>query len=625
VSRELAPRFVAVAWASAVAAIVVAVAEADGGYGLTSRTVVTVTAWGLLMLAVGFGVARMPVGPARVCCALFAGLAAWTLASATWASSSELALLEFDRVALYIGVLLLAVVAVPRCRLADGLFLAIVAIAVVSLTTRFFPHLIGAHRTTLPTAATRLSYPIGYWNGLGILVSFALPLALRGATISRSPATRAAAVAVLPIVACVVDLTSSRGAALTAATGTVAFLAATNRRWRALGALLAGSAGSAVAVAALVSRHALVDGPLASDLAVRQGRSAAVILLVCTAFSAVLYVAGERLLAPRNAPPAAVGLVLVALAVVAILVAAIASHPVRRFDDFKQPIPITQAGAGTHLLSGNGSGRWQFWGAAVDEFRAAPIWGRGAGSFPAWWAKHASFTYFVQNAHSLYLEVLGELGLIGLLLLVGAFAAGLVGCVAALRSTDGNLRVTIAGGTAVFASFLVGAGIDWIWQLAAVGIAGLAGLAVAIRAPARTEQKDRRLGAGVAVILVAWAVVCAAALPWLTAQRIGDSQAAVRRGDTAGARKTALDAKSLEPWAASPYVQLALVTESEGRLTEARRWIQDAIRRDHEDWRSWYVAARIERELGLAAQAAQSYARARALNPRSPIFASTPR
>ena len=33
--------------------------------------------------------------------------------------------------------------------------------------------------------------------------------------------------------------------------------------------------------------------------------------------------------------------------------------------------------------------------------------------------------------------------------------------------------------------------------------------------------------------------------------------------------KPALDAKSLEPWAASPYLQLALVAETEGRLTEA--------------------------------------------------------
>jgi O-antigen ligase len=626
VSRELAPRLVVAAGGLAIAASVFVLAAADGGYGLTSRTVVTVTVWGLLILSVGFGVARLPDRPARICCLMFAGFAGWTLLSAAWAASIELAVLEFDRVALYLGVLLLAIIAIPRRQLADGLFLGVVAIAVVSLTTRFFPHVIGARLTSLQAARTRLSYPVGYWNGLGILVSLAVPLALRGGTIQhRGPVSRGAAVSALPIIACVVYLTSSRGAALTAAAGIATFLLASARRWQALSALVAGSVGSAVMLAALIRHHTLIDGPLVSELAIRQGRVMALILVGCAALSAVLYIAADRLFASWSAPPTAVGRALVALTLVALGVLLVLSHPVKRFHDFKRPIPTTQAGTGAHLLSGNGSGRWQFWSSAVDEFRTAPIAGRGAGSFPAWWAKHASFTYFVQNAHSLYLEVLGDLGIVGLALLLGSFGAGFVGCVMALRSTGGDLRVTIAAGCAVFVSFLVGAAIDWIWQLPAVGMVGIAGLGVALRAPVRAEQKPSRLGVGVAVIAIGWAILIVAGVSWLTAQRISDSQAAVRHGDAAAARRSALDGKSLEPWAASPYVQLALVAELEGRFGEARRWIQGAIQRDPEDWRSWYLAARIERESGLPVEAARSYAQARSLNPRSPVFASTAR
>jgi hypothetical protein len=344
------------------------------------------------------------------------------------------------------------------------------------------------------------------------------------------------------------------------------------------------------------------------------------VLVAGATLSALIYAGGDLLVGSRSPPPA-LGRALVALGVIVLVLATVASHPVRRFDNFKRPIPTTQAGTGAHLLSGNGSGRWQFWASAVDEFRTAPVAGRGAGSFTAWWSQHATFTYFVQNAHSLYLEVLGELGLVGVLLLVGAFGAGLAACVTVLRSSQRELRTTVAAGTAVFVAFLVGAAVDWIWQLAAVGMVGLAGLALAIRAPATPQDGERRLGGGVALIAVAWVSVFAAALPWLTAQRIADSQAAVRRNDVAAAQNSALDAKSLEPWAASPYVQLALVAESEGRLAEAHHWIFAAIDRDNTDWRSWYLASRIEREAGLRGAAARSYARARKLNPRSPLFA----
>jgi Tfp pilus assembly protein PilF len=124
------------------------------------------------------------------------------------------------------------------------------------------------------------------------------------------------------------------------------------------------------------------------------------------------------------------------------------------------------------------------------------------------------------------------------------------------------------------------------------------------------------------MIAVGWAIVVVAAVSWLTAQKISDSQAAVRRGDAAAARRSALDAKSLEPWAASPYVQLALVAEEERRLGDARRWIRDAIRRDPEDWRSWYLAARIDRESGRPVAAARNYAHARSLNPRSVLWST---
>ena len=53
-------------------------------------------------------------------------------------------------------------------------------------------------------------------------------------------------------------------------------------------------------------------------------------------------------------------------------------------------------------------------------------------------------------------------------------------------------------------------------------------------------------------------------------------------------------ARSIQPWAASPYLQLALVQELGGRIDEAERSIETALANDRSDWRLWLVAARIQ-------------------------------
>jgi hypothetical protein len=107
----------------------------------------------------------------------------------------------------------------------------------------------------------------------------------------------------------------------------------------------------------------------------------------------------------------------------------------------------------------------------------------------------------------------------------------------------------------------------------------------------------------------------------LTGVEVNRSQAAARSGHLAAAREHAVAATRLEPWAATPRLQLALVEESAGDLAAARRTITAAISRDPENWQLWLVASRVENRLGRTAESARSKARARALNPRSSLLA----
>ncbi len=616
----------------ALAALAVFLVAFDGGgYAAESRGMLAVAVWWALAVGAVSGVlpwARLSAA-ALVAGTFLGALGTFALASSAWAASAELAVAEADRILLYAGVFLLAASSPGRWRpvIVDGLGAGCAAVGVLALVSRCFPDAISGDRLAefLPSASARLSYPVGYWNGLAILAALGVPLLLRAAVAGSSPGLRGLALAPVPALAAVVYLASSRGGAATAVLGAVAFCLLERRRWAAAGAVAAASAGAAAALAVLVARPELVDGPLGSDAAGDQGRSAAVLLLFVCLATGLVYGVGVCFV-PVPRPRRALVWPGIAVVVALGLAGIAAADPVEAFRTFKEPPgefsqprdDLVRA----HLLSGGGSGRWQFWDAAVEEFRSRPLAGRGAGSFEAWWAEHGSLAYFVRDAHSLYLELLGELGLIGLCLLLGAFAAGIVGGLRALRGTEGIARSGLAASAAAFLAYAFAAGIDWMWETTVVSLVGVGclGLLVARAAPREPAGPAVRAALGV----VALAVVVLQAVPLLAALELDESRAAVRSGERRAAREHALRARDLEPWASSPYLQLALVGEESGDLATARARIREALRRDGSDWRLWLVAARLDTKAGAIADARRELARAAELNPRSPVFANSP-
>src|SRR4029078_4251282 len=96
-----------------------------------------------------------------------------------------------------------------------------------------------------------------------------------------------------------------------------------------------------------------------------------------------------------------------------------------------------------------------------------------------------------------------------------------------------------------------------------------------------------------------------------------NSQAPVRGATAAGVRFEALAAKAVEPWAASPYLELGLLAEAQGRFTEASHWLDEEIERSRRDYTLWLTAARIAIRRGDPTAAKRDLAEARRLNPHS--------
>ena len=83
------------------------------------------------------------------------------------------------------------------------------------------------------------------------------------------------------------------------------------------------------------------------------------------------------------------------------------------------------------------------------------------------------------EAHSLYLETLTELGLVGASLLAAFLATAVAGVVRLARRRPSDPLLPAA--TAVLVAFALHAGIDWDWEMPAVTVVPLLLLAAVFR------------------------------------------------------------------------------------------------------------------------------------------------
>lgn len=608
------------------------VGYAHGIYGVESRSTVGIVVWWTVALGVGLGLwsaVRLPRA-AFLAGGLLAAFTLLTLVSASWASSAERAFDDFARDAVYVGVFTLVVLVSSRGQLGrwvDGIALGATAVALIGLASRLIPEVVHQESAygSLPGDRTRLSQPIGYWNGLAVLTGIAVILLLRMSVTARSLVIRALAVAVLPALAGVIYLTSSRTSVFSASAGLLVVFILARRRWAILASLLPAALGSFAAVKLLIDRKELVDGPLGSSVAHTQGHEAALGIVLICALVGVVFAIGDIVIRPRVTitPRAQRALLVLGLAAVAATIAA--SNPVQRFDTFRNLSPEASAGAvgtgalRTHFFSVAGNGRWQLWTAAYHEFKSHPALGGGSGSFQSWWQRDRSFPLFVKDAHSMYFEVLAELGVVGLLLVVGFIGTGIASAVRrVLGSADRETFAALAG---AFVAFGVALAADWMWELPGVALVGITLLALVTGRATAREDRERRLPRAAApvvrsvVVAVALAAIALEGLPMLTHLKLDSSRAAVREDRLSDAIALALDAWALEPWASTPYLQLSLLQEDRGNLHAARAWIRASIARDRDDWLLWVIRARIETKSGQIKAARSSLAEARRLNP----------
>jgi tetratricopeptide (TPR) repeat protein len=172
-----------------------------------------------------------------------------------------------------------------------------------------------------------------------------------------------------------------------------------------------------------------------------------------------------------------------------------------------------------------------------------------------------------------------------------------------------------------FVVFLAYAGIDWMWELGAIGTLALGGIAVAGAGGFdRFGAEPLRLWLRVVLVGVALAAAISQVPGLVSTERIRASETQLADGNPAKAKDLADEAIDAEPWSGSAYAARALALESAGELAGARGAVNDAIDRDRYDWRQYLLLARIDARLGDRGGVDAALKEARRLAPLSPYL-----
>jgi O-antigen ligase len=553
-----------------------------------------------------------------------------TLASGAWSHSTSRALIEFDRAWMYLLVLVLFGTLRPRRAnlrlLIWGIVVGASAVCLAGLTSRVLPHV---WPTSPGVANERLSFPVTYWNALGLLAAIAALLAFHlTCSIHENRIVRALAAAVFPLLIATIFFTFSRGAIAAGLIGGVIYVTV-GRPKALIGGAIATLPATAVLVAVAYHANLLDTADPTTPAAVSQGHTvaiaAAICVLVCAGLRLLLVarfdgrplpIAAKVKLSARSLWGLAAGS---AVLIIAIALALGAAHGVEhdwhRFFSGAKP-----QGEGhdlrQRLTDPSNDGRTDLWSVALNAFSKAPTHGYGAGMYETLWDHNRNNGAFTINAHSLYLQAMAELGAPGLaflLILVGALVIGL-----AVRAR-GPQRSAYGVLLAVAVTWALTAGADWDWEMpvTTLGVLAGAGLALGPRGGRGLRWLPSATSRTMLGILCLFSIVTPVLIIASENGLSASKRALYVAKNCVRANSDALDSIKWLDVRPEPYEILGLCDIDRGEPRAGVAAMNEAVMVDPGNWETYYVRAIAKAAAGIDPR--PDAARAHQMNPLEPL------
>ena len=583
----------------------------------------------VLALLLALIVAR-PATPRPAAIAAVLGLAAlwlWSLLSISWAESADRAALEASRWLLYLSFFAILVLTVRSDRVAR-LVLGLAGLVVGLFATYLCLALLLPGSSDLFVGG-RLTNPLGYVNGqAGYLLLGFWPL-VAVAERSQRRLLAGAALGGAVVLAGLAILTQSRAIVPAIVVSALVVCVAVPGRKKRLWALVL------VAVAAVATAAGLLDVYGQTRPGARQPdegtiRSAVAVLLIASVVAGALWWGARHLFEqaltrrwrPRQLSVASAGGLLALFLALAVVGLAAVGNPVSAIDEQVQAFKRLDVGASQQASSrftSGGGNRYDYWRVALRQFEADRLKGLGAGNYNQTYFLERRTIEDIRQPHSIELQLLAELGLVGLLalaLFVGAVLFGLARRCGGARADPGSAAIAVgAGGTFLF--WLVHTSVDWLHLIP--GATGLALCAAAcLVAPWRESAgPNRRTWLAVALaslVVVLGGVVLVGRATLADHYRTQAEQAL--DSDPLASLEEVDHSLALNDEALDAYYVKAAAAARLGRYEPARAALLEATRREPREWVTWGLLGDLAVRRGDFEQARTDYGRASRLNPR---------
>jgi hypothetical protein len=607
--REVGPSMASRAPAALAALLCGWAAFGDATPGRPSTAEVGMVAVALVAALVAWtGVAR-PAREARTLAIGLVGLVGWAAVSIVWSragdrSWDEVNLLLASLAFLVLGTVVAAAGGAGAARLGATALTAVCA-AVVGWA------LLGVAIPGLNPdgdVSARLRAPFGHAPPLALVAGAALPLA--GLLLARASRWRVGGSLLAYAAVVALLLTQSRAGLLAAVAVVAAWAALAGDVVIRLARLVPAVVPGLVVAAVAFTRPALVEDGVTRAARVDAGWLFAVVLLVGAAVTAALAVRlPVEQVVRAHARGAARLLGAIAVAAVVALVAVLAVGGFSEGECSNDP---------GRLVTSCANNRLDWWGEAWHVFRANPLLGTGARTFEIARTPVREAATNVQQPHSVPLQVLSDLGLVGLALALLAVLGTVLVLRAALRRAAGEERVAVAALAMLPVAFAIHAFFDYDADF--LGVTGPVLLAVGAAAGAgRPVARPGRAVLPVAAVAAA-VVIASLLLPYWSARDVQAAYTASAEGRDAEALRLTGRAHDLNPLSLDTLYARAIVATDDA---VAERALLDATELQPENADAWYQLGVFRYELTAERDACGAYFalnRAYTLDPRSNLW-----
>lgn len=534
-------------------------------------------------------------GRARLALYALLALGAWSAASALWSPAPDIAIEDGQRIvgyALFFGLGIWGCALLGR-RMELSVLPVVGAAAVVALVALVVMALADAPLPYLEEDGT-LQYPLAYRNANAAFFLVALWPALALAGSARiANAIRVGAFVTASACIQIALLSQSRGAIVGAIAALVVYILAARDRLAALAWLLLAIAPAAFTIIDSIALFDAAKGADGLDGAVDELNSAGVSGLIRLAAAAAVAMVALRLEPRIRIAPAVANRILAAgVLIVAVGVVVATGNPVtwgkdRASEFFEGEADLSESSS--RLTFNAGSNRSEIWRVALDVAGDDPIFGQGGGGFQFRFTRERDDpAQLARDAHSVELEMLTELGVVGLALFALAMVGAFAGAIRARKLGPAAAHLS-CGALAAGAYWLGHASIDWFWPYAAVTAGTFALLGAAV-APTLVMPERRSRPGGRRAVMALIAVFIVSLMPLFWAQKLIKS-ADRFASDPEQAYENLKLAGSLNPWSDLPALREGSVALALGERERAIDAYREAVRKRPDEYAGHFFLA----------------------------------